>query len=82
MPNLLMYFFALFDHRINFRWVRQHLGRELKFSNNKSVIELGLHYRSPHQTLIDCSQSLISHGIIKYVFFYLLINNNFINLND
>ena len=65
MPNVMMYVVALVDKRINMRWVRDHLGRRVHLSNQKSIDELGLEYTSEQQTLIECAQSLINLGIVK-----------------
>jgi dihydroflavonol-4-reductase len=63
VPNLLVRAMALFDPGV--RSIVGQLGRKTEISSEKAKTLLGWSPRPSQETIIDCAQSLIDHGVVK-----------------
>ena len=57
LPNPLMYGVALFDKRLSFSFLREHLSKERRIDAAKSEKQLGLRYRPVEETLTATAES-------------------------
>lgn len=63
VPNLLVRAMAIFDPGI--RSIVGQLGRRTELSSEKAKTLLGWSPRPIPETIVDCAQSLIDHGVVK-----------------
>lgn len=63
VPNLLVRAMALFDPAV--RSIVGQLGRRTEVSSEKARTLLGWSPRPTAETIVDCAQSLIDHGVVK-----------------
>ncbi len=59
LPNLAVYFSALFSKQRNLAFLRRTLGRKPEFSNARLVSELGIAPRPPDESIVDTCRSLL-----------------------
>lgn len=64
IPNFVTYVAAIFDRDVNLYWARYAIGVYTRFSNTKSIQELGIQYMDPTKTLVDSVLSFIELGIV------------------
>lgn len=62
MPNAVMYGVALFDKRLSFSFLREHLSKERRIDASKSKKKLGVQYRPVDETLRDTADSARTLG--------------------
>jgi dihydroflavonol-4-reductase len=63
VPSFMVRGAALFDPGL--RQVVGDLGREIAYSNDKPRQRLGWEPRPVEETLVDCANSLIAHGVVQ-----------------
>ncbi|HEV2363458.1 MAG TPA: aldehyde reductase [Caulobacteraceae bacterium] len=61
VPDFVLKLFALFDPDV--RTVQDDLGRRSDFSSAKARERLGWTPRPAEETIVDCAESLVAHGI-------------------
>lgn len=64
LPNFLMYVGAIFDKRLSFAFLRNHLNAEMRLSNEKIKRVLGIRFRTNERSWVDTCESLISIGCV------------------
>lgn len=62
MPALMMYAVALFSKSMSFHFVRNNIGRERFFANDKARKELDIDFRGLEETVVDTAQSIRDQG--------------------
>ena len=62
MPNWLVSVLALFNAEV--RGIKSELGKVRKITGTHSQDKLGWQMRPPEETLEDCANSLIEHGVV------------------
>ena len=65
LPNLLLRIVALFDSRLSGSMLKNLLGRESLYDNQRSKDALGIEYRPIRESLKDCIDSMVDGGFIK-----------------
>lgn len=62
IPDVLAWVGAFFSKQLSFHFLRTHLGRFRNVSGKRLSSELGLAYRSPEDSIVDCAASIIDGG--------------------
>ena len=65
LPNLLLRVVALFDSRLSGQMLKNLLGRESLYDNQRSKDALGIEYRPVRESIKDCIDSMLEGGFIK-----------------
>jgi nucleoside-diphosphate-sugar epimerase len=65
MPNVLMYGAALFDKRLKFSFLREHLGRPTRYDSSRAMRELGVRFRAFDETVCDTARSMVEAGYVR-----------------
>lgn len=65
LPNFILRIVALFDSRLSGPMLKNLLGRESRYDNQRSKDALGISYRPIRESMKDCIDSMIGNGFIK-----------------
>jgi nucleoside-diphosphate-sugar epimerase len=65
LPNFILRIVALFDKRLSSAVLKNLLGRECNYDNQRSIDALGVAYRPVRDSLKDCVQSMLDAGFVR-----------------
>lgn len=65
LPNFLMRLVAIFDKRVSSAVMKNLLGRECNYDNQRSRDALGIEYRPVEDSLRDTVESMLAQGYLK-----------------
>ena len=62
IPDVMAWVGAFFSKQLSFHFLRTHLGRFRTIPGTRLTEELGIDYRPPHESIVDCAESIIGGG--------------------
>ena len=62
IPDIMAWVGAFFSKQLSFHFLRTHLGRFRTIPGKRLSSELGITYRPPEESILDCATSIIEGG--------------------